>query len=109
MAIAHVASGEVVDVQPLGDQLGEARTAALFKTDGLEVMRLVMPAGKAMPAHWVKGEVTLQCLEGEVELMAGGTVRRMKAGQLVWLEGEVDHALTAVQPSSVLLTIVLRK
>ena len=109
MAIAHAAPGEVVDVQPLGDQLGEARTAALFKTDGLEVMRLVMPAGKTMPSHWVKGEVTIQCLEGEVDLIAGGLTRRMRAGQLVWLEGAVDHALTAVQPSSVLLTIVLRK
>jgi quercetin dioxygenase-like cupin family protein len=33
----------------------------------------------------------------------------MKAGQLVWLEGGVDHALTAVKNSSLLVTIVLRK
>jgi quercetin dioxygenase-like cupin family protein len=109
MAIAHAASGQLVDVQPLGSQLCEARTVALFKTDGLEVMRVVMPAGKAMPSHWVKGEVTMHCLEGEVELTAGGTTQRMKAGQLVWLEGAVDHALKAVQHSSLLVTIVLRK
>ena len=109
MAIAHVAPGQIVDVHPLGNQLCEARTAALFKTDGLEVMRLVMPAGKTMPSHWVKGEVTIQCLEGEVDLLAGGVSQRMKAGQLVWLEGSVDHALTALQPSSLLVTLVLRK
>ena len=109
MAIAHAAPGQLVDVQPLGNKLCESRNVALFKTGELEVMRLVMPAGKTMPSHWVKGEVTIHCLEGEVGLTAGRQTRQMKAGQLVWLEGGVDHALTAVQDSSLLLTIVLRK
>lgn len=109
MAIAHAASGQIVDVLPLGEQLCESRNFALFKTEELEVMRLVMPAGKTMPSHWVKGELTIYCVEGEVDLTARGQNQRMKAGQLVWLEGGVDHALTAVQNSSLLLTIVLRK
>ena len=109
MAIAHAAPGQLVDVQPLGNKLSESRNVALFKTDELEVIRLVMPAGKTMPSHWVKGEVTMHCLEGAISLTSGGQTRQMKAGQLVWLEGGVDHALTAVQDSSLLLTIVLRK
>ena len=109
MAIAHAAPGQLVDVQPLGSQLSEARTSALFKTDELEVMRVVLPAGKTVPAHKVKGEITIHCLEGQVDFMAGGQTQRMKAGQLVWLEGSVDHALQAVQDASLLVTIVLRK
>ena len=109
MAIAHAAPGQLVDVQPLGSQLSEARTSALFKTDELEVMRVVLPAGKTVPAHKVRCEITIHCLEGEVELMAGGQTQRMKAGQLVWLEGSVDHALKAIQDASLLVTIVLRK
>ena len=109
MAIAHAAPGQLVDVQPLGSQFCEARTVALFKTGELEVMRLVMPAGKTVPSHKVKGEITIHCLEGQIDLMAGGQTQRMKAGQLVWLEGSVDHALTAVQNASLLVTIVLRK
>lgn len=109
MAIAHAAPGQIVDIQPLGSQLSESRSTALFKSEELEVMRLVMPAGKTMPSHWVKGELTIHCLEGEIDLSAGGHIRRMRAGQLVWLEGGVDHALTALQDASLLLTIVLRK
>ncbi len=109
MAITHAAPGQLVDVQPLGDQLSESRNVALFKTDELEVIRLVMPAGKTMPSHWVKGEIMIHCLEGEIGLTAGGQTRQMKGGQLLWLEGGVDHALEAVQDSSLLLTIVLRK
>lgn len=109
MAIAHAASGQLVDVQPLANQLSEARTVALFKTDGLEVMRVVMPARKTLPSHKVRGEVTIYCLEGEIDLTSAGQTQRMKAGQLVWLEGGADHALTAVQDSLLLVTMVLRK
>ena len=109
MAIAHAAPGQLVDVQPLGNQLSEARSSAVFKTDGLEVMRVVLPAGKTIPAHKVKGEMTIHCLEGEVELVAGGQTQRMKAAQMVWLEGSVEYAFTAVQNASLLVTIVLRK
>ncbi len=109
MAITHAEPGQLVDVQPLGDQLGEARTFALFKSNELEVIRLVMPAGKTMPPHKVRGEITIHCLEGEIDLLGDGPPLRMKAGQLVWLEGDVEHALTAIRNSSLLVTIVLRK
>lgn len=109
MAIAHAAPGQIVDVQPLDSGPCEARNVALFKTDELEVMRLVMPAYKTMPMHRVKGEITIHCLEGEIDLLTDGQPQRMKAGQLVWLEGGAEHALKAVLNSSLLVTIVLRK
>ena len=109
MAITHAASGQIVDVQALGEGLVDARTVALFKTDELEVMRLVMQADKTMPSHSVKGEITIHCLEGEAELILDGRNQRLKAGQMVWLEGSVEHGLMALRDSSLLLTIVLRK
>ncbi len=109
MAIAHAESGQFIDIRPLGGKLAESRTVALFKTGELEVMRLVLTAGKSMLMHSVKGEITVQCLEGEVELAANGQARRMKTGQLVWLAGGVKHALTALIDASVLVTISLRK
>ena len=109
MAIEHAASGQLIDIQPLASRLAESRTTALFKTDELEVMRLVLPGGKSMPLHSVKGEITVQCLEGEVEFSAAGHTQRMRAGQLLWLTGGVEHGLTALQDASLLVTIVLRK
>lgn len=109
MAIAHAESGQLIDVRPLAGKLPESRTTALFKTDELEVMRLVLMGGKSMPMHSVKGEITVQCLEGEVEFTANGQARGMKAGQLLWLEGNLKHALTALKDASLLVTIALRK
>ena len=109
MAIAHAASGQLIDVFPLVDKLTEARTVALFKSDELEVMRQIVPAGKTLPSHRVKGEITVQCLEGEFEFTAAGQTQLMSAGQLLYLSGGVAHGLTAVRDSSLLVTIVLRK
>jgi quercetin dioxygenase-like cupin family protein len=109
MAISHAASGQLVNVQPLTEQLTGARTTALFKTGTLEVMRVVLPAHKTMPSHQVKGDITIHCLEGEIELTAHGQTQRMRAGQLMWLAGGVDHALTARQDSSLLVTLVLQQ
>lgn len=109
MAIEHAASGQLIDVQPLAGKLAESKTSALFKSHELEVMRLVLPAHKSMPMHSVKGEITVQCLEGEVQFNAGGRTQHMQAGQLVWLAGGVEHGLTALRDASLLVTIVLRK
>jgi quercetin dioxygenase-like cupin family protein len=109
MAIPHAASGQLINIQPLEDKLPEARTVALFKSDELEVMRLIVPAGKTVPSHQVKGEITVQCLEGEVAFTAGGQTQVMKAGQLLWLAGGVPHGLTAVRDASLLVTLHLCK
>ena len=109
MAISHASPGQLIDVRPLSNKLAEARTTALFKTDQLEVMRLVVLADKTVPSHQVKGEITVQCLEGELEFVAGEETHLMKAGQLIHLAGGVEHALKALKDSSLLVTIVLQK
>ncbi len=79
MALPHAAPAEVVDVRPYGARIGGAQSVALFKSDDeLEVMRLVLPAGGHMPSHQVVGEITLQCLEGAVDVTAGGTPNRCR-------------------------------
>jgi quercetin dioxygenase-like cupin family protein len=84
MAIPHAAPGEVVSVRPLASALSNAKTSTLVKTDTLEVIRLVVPAGKEVPAHRVAGEITVQCLEGRVAFTAGDATRELAAGDLLY-------------------------
>jgi quercetin dioxygenase-like cupin family protein len=107
MAIEHVASGQLIDIrQPPGQSL-EGQSHALCKTKDLEVMRLMVPAQKTVPPHHVRGDLTIQCLEGEVELTANGKVSRMTVGHLVWLAGGVQYSITALRDASLLVTMVL--
>lgn len=108
MAIHHAHPGEPIDVQPLGARLPTAKTSALFKSADLEVMRLVLLAGKSLPPHKVAGEITIQCIEGRLDVTAGGIAHALAAGQLLYLAGGVVHGVTAVVDSSALVTIALR-
>ena len=109
MAISHAASGQVVDIYSGGSGLPSSKTCALFKAAELEVMRLVIPAGKAFPRHSVSGEITVQCLEGKIEFASQGTKQVLRAGQLLYLSGGVEHSLLALEDAAVLVTIVLHK
>ena len=108
MAIPHADSGEVIDVQPLGEGLRQAITTTLVKTDQLEVIRLVLPAGKEIAEHRAPGAITVQCLEGAIEFQAHGGWRSLPAGHMLYLTAREPHALKAVEDSSVLLTIQLK-
>ena len=107
MAISHMNSGEPIRLMPFGKTIEGERSVALFKSEQLEVIRLVLTAGKSLPAHSVPGEITLQCLEGSLEVTAEGQVQTLLANHLMFLAGGVDHTLLAVSDATVLLTIVL--
>ena len=108
MAIPHARPMEIVDVRPFGTGFHDLRTTTLVKTDHLELIRLVLPAGKTISEHEVAGEITVQCLEGLVEFTSNDVTRSLSAGQLVYLTGASKHSVYSLEDSSLLLTILLQ-
>lgn len=108
MSLHHASSGEPFVVRPLGEKLTESVSRALLKSSSIEVMHLVLQKDKSVPEHHVLGELTMQCLEGTVELQAHGRSTTLRAGDMVYLEGSVPYALRALENSSLLMTIVLK-
>lgn len=107
MAIQHASPTEVIDLSPLGDDVHQTPTTTLIKTDSLEVIRLVLPAGKAIKPHHVAGEITVQCLEGRVAFHAEESNIELTTGTMIYLAGSTVHSLKAVEDSTVLVTILL--
>jgi len=89
MAIPHASSGQVVEILSRDGSLPSEQSYAVFKSEQLEVMRLVLPAGKAFPPHRVAGEITVQCLSGTLELNVDGTRQVLRSGQTCLL-GKFD-------------------
>ncbi|HEY7808626.1 MAG TPA: cupin [Croceibacterium sp.] len=107
MALHHAASGEVVDLAPLGAGMPASHTTALVKTDDFEAIRLVLRADDELPAHQVSGRFTLHCLEGRVSLATPAQLLELSANQWIYFDGGITHALRAIEDSSLLLTILL--
>lgn len=108
MAIPHAQPVQPVDIRPLGAELPASQTTTLIKTDSLEVIRLMVPAGKEIDEHRVPGEITVQCLEGKVAFRAGGQERELTPGSLLYLDGGTAHSLRGIENASLLLTILLK-
>jgi quercetin dioxygenase-like cupin family protein len=109
MAIPHAKAGEVVAVRPLGSSLASAQTKTLVRAEQVEVIRLVVPAGKEIAEHKAKGEIVVQCLEGQVSFTAFGKTQNLEAGMFLYLPKGEPHAVWGIENSSVLLTILLPK
>jgi len=108
MAIPHAEPGDVIDVRPLADQLVASRTKTLFKTPHIEVIRMILPAGKILSEHKAPGEIIVQCLEGDITFTTMGELKKLRAGDMLYLAAGEPHKLEAVADSSFLLTIALQ-
>lgn len=109
MALTHAQPGEVVDVQPFGAKISDARTTTLLKTDSVEVVRIVMKAGKEISKHEAPGEIVVQCLEGKIAFTALGKTRELEAGRLLYLNAKEPHSVECIEDASFLLTIMLNR
>ena len=109
MAIPHAKPGEIVDVRPLGSALASAQTQTLVRAEQVEVIRLVVPAGKEIEEHKAKGEIVVQCLEGRVAFTAFGKTQTLEAGKLLYLPTGEPHSIRGVEDASLLVTVLLPK
>jgi quercetin dioxygenase-like cupin family protein len=109
MSIPHLQPGEVFSVLPLQERLAESRTQTLVKTNALEVLRLVLPAGKVIPEHRAPSEITVQCLEGRTEFTTQSGAVSLGPGDMLYLSRRASHSLRAVENSSLLVTLLLEE
>lgn len=108
MALQHAASGERIPLQRSDNDIAHFTSVALAKTENMELIRLVLPKERTMPEHMVEGEITLQCLEGEIVCDSHGSSTVLKPGEMLFLLGGVPHSVQANVDSVALLTILLK-
>jgi quercetin dioxygenase-like cupin family protein len=107
MALQHAASGDKIALARGDDDIAYFTSVALAKTPHMELIRMVLPKERPMPVHKVDGEVTLQCLEGEIAVAAHGRSITLTPGEMLYLSGGVPHSISAVQDAVALMTILL--
>lgn len=107
MAQHHARPGDVIRLEPFGERLAEQRTTALLKAGQLELVRIVLLAGRGLPEHRAPGEITVLCLEGRIAFETPAGCRTLEPGDLIHLPPLEPHALTALEDASALVTLCL--
>jgi quercetin dioxygenase-like cupin family protein len=108
MALPHAQLLDIINVAPLGDALGQARSTSLIKTGRLQLLHQVLHAHQDQPQHHVAEECTIHCLEGELEVVTPGGARKLRPGQLLMLPAAEPHSLRARTDCAVLVTLILQ-
>jgi len=108
MATRHAEPGEVIDLETWAQDLPDEQTKVIVKTDDMELVRLVIPAGKKISKHKVSGPIVVHCLTGELEFTVMGISRVLSSSQLLYLKPGEPHTLQANIDSVILLTIIFK-
>lgn len=104
----HIKAGEVVNLDTLKQDMSPDSSYALIKTPDMEVIRMVVPAGRDVEEHSVAGEVSVQCLRGEVEFYIGDETKKLTKGSWLFLNRNQPHALKGVTDAVLLVTILFK-
>jgi quercetin dioxygenase-like cupin family protein len=107
MALPHASLLDIVNVAPLGEQLPDAVSTSLIKTERLQLLHLVLPVHKDLPEHHVDDECTIHCLEGVAEVVMGSGTKQLRAGNLIVLPARQRFALRARTDCALLVTLLL--
>lgn len=106
MALHHVGPAEKIHLPSVA--VATAKTSALVKTDSFEAVQLMLRAGDCISSHSVPGYATVHCLQGVVLINSSEQVE-LVAGDWLFLDRGQEHSVSAVEDSSLLVTILFER
>ena len=89
------------------DSTERHRQITVFHKGPLRMVLFAFDAGAGLPSHRAPGFVVIHTLRGRITVETLNDTHDLAAGQLVMLDPEVVHDVTAVESSDMLLTISL--
>lgn len=106
MSQGHIKSGEVVNLESLREEMDVDASYALVKTDDMEVIRMAVHDGKTIDEHHISGEMTVQCLKGDILFMVDGEARELTPGDWLYLKKKQNFSYSAKDDTILLVTIL---
>ncbi len=93
----------LLDALPI--EPGAVRSTRIHKGPGASVVRLSMDAGTVMKEHIAQSPLLVTVLDGHVALEVGGEHIELRSGGVIHIDARVPHAVEAIAPSHLLLTL----
>lgn len=93
--------GSLVAVQPEG-----TLSRTVLRAEGVRVVLFAFDAGQELTEHTAAVPVLFQALDGHLRVTADGRTVDLVPGGLLHLATRVPHAVVAVEPSRLMLTML---
>ena len=92
---------ELVNYQP-----GSVVSREILKKPTGNVTLFAFDDGQGLSEHTAPFDALVQVLEGEAEITIAGEQHRVKGGELILMPSGKPHALRAIQPFKMILTMI---
>ena len=87
-------------------QQGQIVSRTLVQNRAVSLTLFAFDTGEEISSHESKGDAMVQVLDGKAKITIGDGVHFLSAGETVVMPAGVPHALEAVEPFKMLLTVV---
>lgn len=87
----------------------DRNSITVFKSDTSTIVLIGMHKNAELKEHTAIGNISVQVLDGEIKFFAEGQIRSLVRGQMITLEANIPHSVTAFKESFFLLTVVINK
>jgi quercetin dioxygenase-like cupin family protein len=77
----------------------------VFNADGLRVVLFAFDTGEQLTDHAATVPAVVQVIQGRIEITLGDRTIQIRPGSWVHMEAHLTHALVALEPSVVILTL----
>ena len=81
------------------------KTKVLIETSFSKEIQILMSVGQVMKEHKTPFPILIHLLEGNIDLGVQGKIISMKVGDIIALEGDIPHDLTAKENTIIRLTL----
>lgn len=87
-------------------QTGQIVSRTLVQNRSVSLTLFAFDTGEEISSHESKGDAMVQVLDGTAKITIGEGEFRLSAGETVVMPAGVPHALEAVEPFKMLLTVI---
>ncbi len=77
----------------------------VFNADGLRVVLFAFDTGEQLTDHAATVPAVVQVIKGRLEMTLGGQQMEIHPGSWVHMEAHLTHAVVALEPSVMILTL----
>ena len=84
---------------------GKRNAMTLLKDQGLRVVLILMHAGTAIPSHQAESPLSIQVVEGCLQVRTDSEPVTLKKGHMLALQAGLRHEVKALEESALLLTL----
>lgn len=87
----------------------DRNSITVFKSNTSTIVLIGLHKNAELKEHTAIGNISVQVLEGEINFVAEQQTLSLAKGQMITLEANIPHSVTAMKESFFLLTLVINK